>query len=393
MSPIHFDRVQPGDLITAKFLNGILDQIERMQGEIDALTGGGAPDAPVITATIPATDIAELSTLQIIGRNFAVPAYLNRVSLDTTQLTGFLPGSSDTILNVAVPAGIPGLPKQMTLTVGTPKGSAHTTVQVVPGAPPIGGRPRITNVTTDLPVIRAGTSYTFTFQLDGVALTAAEQFVLSAAYSNADPAGSEGAWQAATSLVPAQDQITLQPGDPRTVGVRVTVPTVAKAVNLSLRARSVHNSPGSDGVSLPVPITVGEPGPNSDPSVTLRFGDIPEAAPMRVASIDGDEGLLVRYGRTVLVPIVAEWDATVTPATYAFSVSIENPGNLWALVGDPVPATFNAFPGADQTIRFNLQLKVAGAADEKRTLTVTATRQEAGGPGRTSFTSFPITGF
>jgi hypothetical protein len=385
--PIHFDRVQPGGLITAAFLNSILDEIEHLQDEVDTITGG-QPEAPVITALIPGGAIPELSVLQILGHNFATPATLNTVTLDSVLLTGFQPGSSDSVLRVTVPSGIQGLPKTMTLTVATAKGAAAVNVQVVPAAPSVAGQPVITNATSGQPAIAVGQTYTLTFLLDGTALTAAEQFNLSVLYTNANPP-LEAQWQAATTIVgPVQNQVTLAPGERRTVDVRLTVPAGANSVAVSLLATSVHNSPGSDAKSLPISITVGQPPPNNDAGVTMHIGPFGSAAPMRVADIDGAQGLLVRYATQVQVPIVADFTDT---GTYAFSVSVDSAAGVWT-VTQPLGQPVGGAAGGETTIFFKLQLIPASFSNEKRTLTVTATRQDGGAAGHTSSVSFPIAG-
>jgi hypothetical protein len=386
MSPIQIRDVRPGDLITADFVNQIIGEIRRIQSDLDALTGG-QPDIPVISALIPGGDVPEQSLLQIIGRNFATPAILNTVTLDGTPVTGFQSGSSDTVLRVTIPGGIPGLPKTMTLAVTTATGSAFTNVRVTPVTTPVAGQPTISNITTGLPVITPGQPLTFTFLLDGAALTTAEDFVLSLLYANATPAGTEGSWQAATSMI-GSPQITLKPGEKRPVQVRATAPAAGStSVDLALVATSVHNTPGSDGRSAPVTIAIGQAGPNSDPNVSLNLGPVSGLS----MQSDGAGGLRVRFGRTVQVPIVATFQNP--GGNYAFSAELQPQASPWTL-GTPVPPTFAPTAGAGDRLTFTISLQSpAGPAAEQRTLLVKATRQDQGGGGPVSFTSFPIAGF
>lgn len=388
MSPIHFDRVKPGDLITATFINSILDEIEHLQDQVDSMAGGSS-DAPVITALIPAANVPSGSDLQIIGRNFATPAYLNTVILDTYPATGFLPGSSDTVLRVTVPPNLPGLPRPMTLTVSTTKGSAHAGITVVPPAPNVGGHPLISNATSGQGVINVGSTYTLTFQLDGQQLAIPEQFTLSTLYTNASPAGAEAQWQASTALsTPGDAQITLSPGERRLVPVRVTVPAGAIAANIALQAVSQHNSPASDAKSVALTLTVGQPAPNNDAGVAMVIGEIGPLAPLRTATIDGVTGLQVKYGANPAVPIKATMQSA---GSYAFAVSVADGGALW-VVGSVSGSPVAAAAATEHDIAFNLRLTATQPQNEKRILTVTATRTDGSAAGTTSTISFPITG-
>jgi hypothetical protein len=387
MSQIPIQDVKQGDLITADFMNQILRELRRIQDEVDSLTGG-QPDVPIISALIPGGDVPEQSLLQILGRNFATPAILNTVTLDGVPVTGFQTGSSDTVLRVTVPGGIPGLPKTMTLTVTTARGSAFTNVRILPVSPNFGGQPTITNITTGLPVITPGQPLTFTFLLDGSALIGPEDFTLATVYANATPAGSEGNWLATTSMI-GSPQIRLTPGEKRAVQVRATAPAAgATSVVLSLVATSVHNSPGSDGRSAPVSITIGQAGPNSDPNASLSLGPL-SGISMRP---DGTGGLQVRFTKTVQVPIAAVFQNP--GGTYTFSAEVQPSLAPWTLT-QPVPQTFppGVPPGDRLTFTVGLGLPIAAPAQEGRTLVIKATRQDAGGAGPVSFTNIPISGF
>ena len=384
MSAIHFDRMKPGDLITAQFVNQILTEVEHLQEQIDALTGGQV-GGPVITALVPGGDVPAGSPLQILGRNFATPAYLNAISLDNIALTGFLEGSGETVLKIGLPPGLPGLPKTMTLEVKTAKGSAHASVHVVPGVPTVGGKPVIRNVTTGQPTIQAGQTYTLSFQVDGQQLLTAEQFTLAPSYGTVAPPDSGPQWIAGAK-VQGSAQITLAPGEVKTIQVLATVPAGGTSGDLSLRVTSAHNSPGSDGQSLPLSLVVGQPAPNNDLGVGMVIGET--GVNTRKASIDGEPGLQVRYGAGPLIRI----DATFKDAgTYLFTVAVPNAGAVWTVTQPPEAVAVAA--NGNKTVTFNLKLNATGPVDEKRYLTVTASRQGAAPGAATSAIRFPITGF
>lgn len=385
MTSIRFSRVKPGDLITAALVNSILTEVESLQDQIDGLSGG-QPDAPVITALVPAGDVTSPSELLILGRNFAAPAYLNAVSLDDIVLTGFLPGSDRTQLRITVPGGLPGLPRTMTLGVATDKGAAYATVRIVAAAPSIGGKPGIVNVSFGGMPIIAGAPAILAFELTGENLLRAEQFQLKVACTGADPAGTESQW--VTSLVGGVgDSITITPGGTSLVNVRVTPPAGATSVTMSLQATSVHNSPASDAVSLPVRLMVGSPIPGSDSGARLSFGQGGNS--IKFDSIDGVSGALVRYGANAILRIVSQFTEA---GTYAFALNVADPGALWTVTPPAEPVRTPAGPANDE-VDFQLKLSAAGPSNEKRIATVTATRQDAAGEGRVSTISFPISGF
>jgi hypothetical protein len=385
MTAIRFQRVKPGDLITAALVNSILAEVESLQDQIDSLSGG-QPEAPVITALVPAGDVPSPSDLLILGRNFAVPAYLNAVSLDDIVLTGFQPGSSDTRLPITVPGGLPGLPRTMTLGVATNKGAAYATVRIVPAAPSIGGKPGVVNVSTGGQIVTIGQPGLVAFQLTGENLLRAEQFRLTVNCTNADPAGTESQW--VTALTGAvQGTITVTPGGVSLVNVTATPPAGARSATLSLQATSVNNSPASDALSLPVRLTVGQPIPGSDSGALLSFGQ--GGNNIKFDSIDGISGALVRYGTNVPLRINCQYTEA---GTYAFALAITDAGALWTPTQPSQPVRTAAGPSADE-IDFQLRLSAPGPSNEKRIATVTATRQDAAGSGRVSTISFPISGF
>ena len=390
MSSIRFQRVKPGDLITSALINAILTEVEHLQDQLDSLSGG-QPEAPVITALVPAGDVPSPSELLILGRNFATPAILNAVSLDEIVLTGFLPGSSDTRLRITVPGGIPGLPRSMTLAVATDKGSGVATVRVIPVAPSIGGKPGITNATTGGQTVTAGQTSSVTFQLSGGDLLRAEKFRLNVAFTDAVPAGSDSQWgvqMIGTEGAGAQgDTVTISPGDKRLVNAQFRVPTGVTSVTALLQATSVNNSPASDAVSLPVKLTVGQPVPGSDGGVQLSFGQ--GGGNIKFDLVDGLSGALIRYGATAILRITATY---VEAGTYQFALAVDNPGTVWTVTQPSQPPSKPTGPGTE-SIEFLLKLNAAGPSGEKRIATVTATRQDAAGAGRSSVIIFPIAGF
>src|SRR6185369_1788293 len=100
------------------------------EARITALEGavpvGGAV---VITAVVPSGPVHLGDELRLIGRNFGIAA-LNSININGTPVTGFKPGSSDTLLIFNVPAvqGVPAQGQTATLNLSNPNGFATTTI-------------------------------------------------------------------------------------------------------------------------------------------------------------------------------------------------------------------------------------------------------------------------
>jgi hypothetical protein len=390
MASIHFARVKPGDLITAEFLNSIVTQIERMQDEIDGLSGG-TPDAPVITALVPAGDIVSPSELLILGRNFDTPANQNAVSLDELVLTGFLPGCTDTQLRLTIPGGIAGLPRPMTLGVANQKGSAHTTIRVVPGTPSVGGKAIVLNTTVGGGVVTAGQLTTLTFELAGDNLLRPEQFRVKLELLSGVPVGSESQWavrlSGTTGTGTDDQQVTVTPGASTVVVAQLKVPANVSSVVAFLRATSVHNSPASDAASLPVTLTLGSSTPGADAGVKLDFGQPSNS--IRFTEIDGVKGAQIRYGANAPLRIVANY---AEAGTYEYNLSVADAGTFWTptQLSEPIQ---QATAGATDALTFMLKLEASGPVGEKRMATVKAIRKDTAGDNRVSSITFPIAGF
>src|SRR3954469_18492818 len=283
MSPPSLAHVNPGDRITAPFMNALVDEIISLQEQIDAL-GTSIPTGPepVITALEPATEVSVGAELDVIGRNFGVPAQQNIVTLDGTPVTGFLPGSTSTLLKFAVP-GIAGLPKQAELVVQT-EGTARRSIRVVPAGVLPEGRPTLSDVSGSLGTIEAGHQYTLSFRIDAGGVSIPETYRVEVSYENTQPASvPASAWTGATALIGVGDgQVTVAPATPVTVGAQVTVPAGAASADMRVRVISVHNDPASSAIPLVVPIVVGEV-IQTDPRVhTPAIGSIGPAAPFHL---------------------------------------------------------------------------------------------------------------
>jgi hypothetical protein len=392
---ISIERVDPGELIRAADYNDVAEALETLDARITALeAGSGGPpgSAPLITSIVP-EEPTERTVMEIHGHNFAVPASLNTIALDSTPITEVLPGSSDELLRAVVPTGLAGLPRNFTLSVQTGQGQALRSVRILPETVKPAGQPIVGNVTTGIGTILAGTTYTFAFHIDANAVTIPEAYRLHAIYGNVVGA-TKAQWESGTTFVgAANDILTIAPASPVTIGVQVTVPAGATSAELTLRAESLHNDPGSSSSSPVVPIVVGQDQPENDSRISVFLGELTNH--MRVAPGEQELVLQVEYAaagtpRTILVPVEARF---AVAGTYDYAASVQNGGALWT-VGTVTPANTTEPINGTQTISVQLIFAGTKAEGERRNLTVTATRRDTSGPGRIAASMvLPVEGF
>ncbi len=398
MTQTQLVHVNPGDRITADYINSLVDEINSLQQQVDAIGTTTIGNAPVIIGLQPSDQVAVGAELDVIGRNFGVPAIQNEVTLDGTAVTGFLPGCSDTLLKLAVPE-IAGVPKDAQLVVQTSVGSATHTVRVVAATQIPEGQPTITNATAALGTITTGSTYTFSFLVDASTVSITETYTIAVTYANTAPASvPASAWTTGTTLIGASNQqVTVTPGTPVTIGVQVTVPANATAADLTFALTSVHNPAGSSATPTAVPIRVGQAPPQSDARIHLSIGAIGPAFPFKEVPINGVQGIEVKFptaagsGTLAQVPIDVSYDVA---GTIAYTVSIENPDTTIWTVGAATPNPFQYAAGGSGQVHFPLTLLATTGGTEGRFLNFVATRQDNDGIGQISnFLRFPIQGF
>jgi len=394
---VHLQHVNSGDLITATFMNGVVDAINELQAEIDGLGSSpppSGPGAPVVTSTSPTPDVPVGTTLTINGQNFAVPAVLNTIMLGGQQLNDFVGTSTDRVLNVTVP-GTVASPATLPLTVQTTAGtSTSVNVHVVPQVVPLVGAVALKNASGAVPAANVGDTIHLELTLDATAVNLPEQYHVVVTYQ-AVVGATAADWQNNTSYVglDGSQTVNVQPTDPVTVGVDILVPTGAESVDVNIQAVSMHNDPASSSGVLDVPITVGQAGPPADPSIHLGFGT--NANPLiHAQTYTGDvsgSGLAVKYGANPVVEMTLGVD---NPGTYTVSAQIENAdATIWAVTGLPVDIPFSAGQPA-QKVHFNLHLVPTSApatGDVTRFMVITANVKDS--DLISNYLRFPIGGF
>jgi hypothetical protein len=100
MAPI-IDIVRPGDVITSDLINRIIGTLNQH----DALISAGSTSGSGITITsfVPAPPFTAGQDIEIHGTNFGFSTGSTAVTFDTTGITSFKLGSSDTSLLIQVP--------------------------------------------------------------------------------------------------------------------------------------------------------------------------------------------------------------------------------------------------------------------------------------------------
>ncbi len=271
---LKFPRVQPGDLITADQWNSVLDALESLDSRI-----GAGPDRSVaITGLFPAGSRRVGEHLTVKGNNFAVPAILNEVTVDTVHISAFGFDYSDKQLSFDLP-DVPdlGTGKTVVIKVSNTNGFDTASLTLLPALTfPQGRLEVLYTVAPVVPVadpnIRAGT-YTFTFSVTA--------FVDREATYKLDPTISGSGWTAQLlkedSDQPRDTNLITIPGNiagvRRDIRVQVTVPNQpnGSAGTLTL---TVTDTSGGGKVTpghADVPITIGNPPPTPETRVRVSL--------------------------------------------------------------------------------------------------------------------------
>jgi hypothetical protein len=384
-------RVAPGDLIRSDLLNQLIAHIESLDARVASLeTGGGLPDAPVITGHVPDGDVVAGTELRVIGRKFLVPTSQNTVTIDGRAFTAFLPGSNDGQLVLDVPADFPNLPRNVTLTVSNRNGQVSDTIRLRPGVLIPRGKLVVTDTTGVLgQALQIGQVATFAFRLDSQT-DLAETYDVQPVFTSAVGA-TETAWRAGTTLLGGSSSV-ISPTDPVQVGARIVVPPGAQSVDFALSAASRLSSDPQMSVTTSVRhLVIGQAPEVSDPRTSFQLAAIgPASANSRNADLDGNRGVEIRFGNTGPVPVVV---LPTVAGSYRYSATVEQPGGLWT-VGALSPAQATEAAGNPRRLSLDVSCSAPGPAPERRFLVVRAVRIASDGSDDfSSFFRFPVQGF
>jgi hypothetical protein len=383
-----FIRVEPGDLITADFMNTIVDELSALEERVKKLEGAPVGAAPVITAIDPKGPLKVSSSFRIVGRNFRVPADLNNTVAfgKIAKISRFLPGSDDTSLTVVVPDVFGGIPQKIDLTVSNANGTSNEWEIQIQGEEEVPkGETVLRDVTGATGKVTEGMRLRLLFELDA-RTTLPETYDLSAIYSNPEGVGDD-AWLKATSITP--EDATASAGHPVTIPVDITIPTGAKSIDVVILAKARRN-PDLTVTSSAVHIAVGEAQEVSDDRTVLKLSDIGPFAEIRYVTIGGINGVEFPVNKTSTVSVDV---GSKVAGTYIYEASVEDKDAGFEIgTPDPKQSTETALGG--QTVTIPVSHTLAGMHGAGATwMRIQASHMEGGSPDFVSFIRFPIRGF
>jgi len=272
------EHVRPGDLISALVWNSLVDKVNAMALQLDALGTSGPGLSVVITGLVPSGPIRIGQNLEILGQNFGFVRGAQRVVFDSEEVTEYKTGSSDTRLLVAVPQlpNITEAGRDVVLTVSNGYNAVTRTVRVLPVARPLEGN--IIDVfwdTVNPNPITAGQSVTFGYRLHSRAGVSAS-FALNPVISIAALQPSLKVLDESRAEI-QNKQITLAPGEERVFFVQTAVIPTGTTGTFSL---SVNASAGAAVGSHFREYTIGQVITLPDPSFTLSVADFVVLSPL-----------------------------------------------------------------------------------------------------------------
>jgi len=272
-----FQRVQPGDLITAEDMNFLFTEIESIEARVAALEVG--PESPPTDGTFHPVTITSVNpdpvqagqTLTIVGTNFGVSSAANATTFNNIPAFHTFDTSTDTLLIVTVP-DIPGLtaPQTVTLKVSNGLFSATRSITVNPAPVPQQGTVEIDfeGVTPD--PITASTTNDFQFLLTNLATV--QPVVLTLTPTVIGQAWSATVLDASKNPIPGNQVTLAHNGDTLTVFVHVTIPSATNGTAFSVSLGGTGSGVTASGATPSVQV-----GQFADPDDTFTLG--PGAAP------------------------------------------------------------------------------------------------------------------
>jgi hypothetical protein len=399
MAISNLQHVQPGDLITAKSMNDLVDALLLLEQRVSDIEAGGTPGGPpILMERSPTGDVEVNSLLTLKGRNFLRPSELNTVMLGEVPINRFADNSDDRNLVFTIPDVFSSLPRSVPIFIHHEFGdSTSMEIRLLPRTPTQGGQVIVFNQTPPLPEINVGSSYNFSWLVDSQTILPA-RYRFSVVFTNVIGA-SLTLWQEGTEITPSGPR-EITAGHPLTVNARVTVPTGATSVDIALKVEATDRftSRTSDSISL----VVGRPPVLSDPRALLTIAEIPPFDPntgdpntLRSAQIDGVDGIEVQFGQTGQIPInIHVTDDGTAEGTYTYSALIEDGARLWN-AGPIVPVTNALRAPDDATISVQIQNTDTRNTSDIKFLIVKAAHRpvRAAADDFTSFIRFPIRGY
>jgi len=395
MSIITLQNVQPGELIKADFVNALIDALQALDSRVTSLESGEAGNRPpILMERSPGGNVEVNTPLTLIGRNFIVPIEENTVVLGGVPINQFNNGSDEQNLIFTVPNVFGGLPRSVPVKVTNRYGDSNElTVGLLPHAVNQGGTTVILPQTPPLGQINIGQTYSLSWLVDSQTVLPVT-YTFSLVFTNVVGA-SVSAWQTLAQVTPSQPK-EIHAGAPFLVTATVKVPNGATSAQVALKAESLDHAFVRTSDTLD--FTVGQTPAVSDPRVLLTlpaligpFDSQGQPNTVRKATINGVDGIEVKFGATGTVPIKMQVTADPSAAgTYNFTTTVESPAGLWQ-PGTVTPAT--AGLSASQTRNIDAQLRNSDSGNSSTVKFMVVNAVHGTGNGAfTSFVRFPIRG-
>lgn len=374
--------VLPGDLITADWANGVVDELNSLAAQLAALgsppQGQPAAGAPVLTGRTPSGDVHVNDQLTLLGKNFS-PLSSARINIGGVVVTQFLAGSSDTQLRFSVPNVPPG---PVGITVSTPQGTSSNmlSANVLAAVQPQGGQVHIApaNDPQHPPTPQANHPLQLQWTVSSDTL-AADTYAFRVDFADVQPP--DQTWTATLNTT----QQTIQPGTPFTVVATVQVPASGSA-SVTLTATSTTDATRTR-TSDPLPLAVGSTSPTSDPRIALSVVD-PQpdfdahGNPSNATLIreNGRPVILVAKSVDSFVQIQVHFaDTTATPpVSYRFFAEVADTTHWTAGAASPATLVQTAL-GGTTTVLYAFTNAATDASPNDTTLTVKAAKLASDG--------------
>jgi hypothetical protein len=266
---ITIPNVNPGDLITADFMNQIIAALGGLDTRVSKLEGASSVTHPVRIDGFTASQPVHVNDqIEVDGAGFLIPVTLNAVTMGGTPVTSFatlLSNSNKLIFSVPPIANIPNTGTAVTVTVTNANGTATSPqILVFPAnIVPTGATQLLYTTPPVMPQggtnITAGQNYTFTFTLTAVTSSSVTYAIT--------PTITGAGWS--TQLLDSSPvQVTANATQP--IHVQVT-PAAGAAGTATLSLSAVETTPGTQvsPASIPLAITLGSPPPTPDNRVRV----------------------------------------------------------------------------------------------------------------------------
>jgi hypothetical protein len=264
--------VEPGDLITAEFMNKIVAAIDSLDERLVNIGSATQDKKSVrIEAIIPGGPYRMGQTVSVLGDNFQYSKGGHRVTVNGTAVNSFVPGSTDEKLVFKLPAikGLTKAGKAVRLEVKNLVSTAYWPIVMVAGEQVIEGAVDVVYKGVKPSKIAANKAAAFRYELVSRATVGASYLITPTVKVSSNQTAWDKQLQVfdiAGNLVTGKP-MRLDPGAPVEIIVAITkVPTKPKKFTLTVEA-------GANGVSGvdQRDFTVGQTAPQEDETITLTY--------------------------------------------------------------------------------------------------------------------------